>query len=130
MLFRSIVKKIWERPVAGDTPIQRWTNKIRALRKYLVGWARHATGMLKKEKQRLSSSIDDLEALAESRPLSMEEIELKSQSNALIASSFGARRSLSGISVPSQNLFSKEIQIRDTFIVWPIADTERNTYIL
>ena len=41
--------------------------------------------MLKKEKQRLSSIIDDLEALAECRPLSMQEIELKIQSDALIA---------------------------------------------
>ena len=73
-----MVKKIWDRPVVGDTPIQRWNNKIRALRNYLVGWARHTTGLLKKEKQRLSSIIDDLEALAEVRPLSMQEIELKS----------------------------------------------------
>jgi uncharacterized protein YgfB (UPF0149 family) len=40
---------------------------------------------LRKGKQRLSSIIDDLEALAEVRPLSMQEIELKSQSNAHIA---------------------------------------------
>jgi hypothetical protein len=41
-------------------------------------------GFLKKEKQRLSSIIDDLEAKAEVRPLSAQEIELKSQSNAEI----------------------------------------------
>ena len=80
-----MVKRIWERPVAGATPIQRWNNKIRALRNYLVSWAHHTTGLLKKEKQRPSSIIDELEALAECRQLSMQEIELKSQSNALIA---------------------------------------------
>ena len=53
--FQDMVKRIWERPVAGPTPIQRWNNKIRALRNYLVGWAHHTTGLLKKEKQRLSS---------------------------------------------------------------------------
>jgi hypothetical protein len=37
---------------------------------------------LKKQKQRFSSIIDDLEALAEVRPLSAQEIEIKIQSNA------------------------------------------------
>jgi hypothetical protein len=65
-----MVRKIWERPVSGNTPILRRNNKIRALRKHLSGWARHVTGILKKEKQCLSSTIDSLEALAEVRPLS------------------------------------------------------------
>ena len=83
--FREVVKKVWERPVVGGTPIQRWNNKIRALCTYLARWARHTTGFLRKEKQRLSSIINDLEALAEVRPLSVHEIEIKSQSNAQIA---------------------------------------------
>ena len=83
--FHEMVKRIWERPVAGDTPIQRWNNKIRALRTHLVGWARHTSGLLKKEKERLSSIIDALEALAEVRLLSEQEIKLKSQSSAQIA---------------------------------------------
>jgi hypothetical protein len=81
-----MVRKVWERPVSGNTPILRWNNKIRVLRKHLSGWTRHVTGILKKEKQRLSSTIDSLEALGEVRPLSAQEIELKSQSNAQIAS--------------------------------------------
>ena len=68
--FHELVKRIWDRPVAGSSPIQIWNNKIRALRNYLVGWARHTTGLLKKEKIRLSSIIDALEALAEVRLLS------------------------------------------------------------
>jgi hypothetical protein len=44
---------------------------MRALRKHLSGWARHVTGILKQEKQKLSSIIDNLEALAEVRPLSL-----------------------------------------------------------
>ena len=42
-------------------------------------------GQLKKEKLRLSSIIDELEAFAEVRLLSTQEIELKNQSNAEIA---------------------------------------------
>ena len=83
--FHDMVKRIWDLPVAGDTPIQRWNNKIRALRSHLVGWARHTTGLLKKEKVRLFATIDALEALAEFRLLSTQEIELKSPSNAQIA---------------------------------------------
>jgi hypothetical protein len=43
------------------------------------------SGVLKKEKQRLSSIIDDLEALAEISPLSPQQIEIKNQSNVKIA---------------------------------------------
>jgi mannosylglycoprotein endo-beta-mannosidase len=81
-----MVRKVWEKPVSGNTPTLRWNNKIRAIRKHLSGWARHVTNILKKEKLRLSSIIDSLEALAEVRSLSPQEIELKSQSNAQIAS--------------------------------------------
>ena len=63
--FHELVKKVWDRPVVGSNPIQRWNNKMRATRKFLRGWARHMTGVLKKEKLWLSSIIDDLEALAE-----------------------------------------------------------------
>jgi hypothetical protein len=56
------------------------------MRKHLTGWASHISGILKKEKLRLSSTIDKLEALAEVRPVSAHEIELKSQLNVQIAS--------------------------------------------
>jgi hypothetical protein len=80
-----MVKNVWERSVAGNTPILRWNNKMRAMCKHLSRWAGHVSGILKKEKSHVSSIIDDLEALAELRPLSPQEIELKSQSNAQIA---------------------------------------------
>jgi hypothetical protein len=76
-VFHYMVKSVWDRPVTTSSPIQRWTYKIHALRSHLSGWARHLTGVLKKEKLRLSSIIDDLEALAEVGPLSTQEIELK-----------------------------------------------------
>ena len=51
--------------------------KISALRKHLKGWARHMVGQLKNEKFQLSSIIDELEAIAEVRSLSTQEIDLK-----------------------------------------------------
>jgi hypothetical protein len=80
-----MVNTVWERPAIGQSTIARWNNKIRAIRKHIGGWARHTAGILKKEKLRLSSIIDNLEVLAEVRPLLPQEIELKSQSNAQIA---------------------------------------------
>jgi hypothetical protein len=66
--FHDMVKTVWGRPVTPIFPIQRWNFKIRALRSHLSGWARHVTGVLKKEKLRLSSIIDGLEAIAEVAP--------------------------------------------------------------
>jgi hypothetical protein len=44
------------------------------------------TGVLKKEKLRISAIIDNLKALAETTPLSTQQIEFKNQLNAMIAS--------------------------------------------
>jgi hypothetical protein len=81
-----MVKMVWEMHVVGQSPIQRWNNKLRAIRKYLGGWAKYVAGKLKNEKNSLSSIIDHLEALAAIRPVPRQEIELKNQSNEQIAS--------------------------------------------
>jgi hypothetical protein len=47
--FQAMVKDIWERPVAGNTPILRWNNKMRVVRKHFSGWASHVADILKKE---------------------------------------------------------------------------------
>jgi hypothetical protein len=83
--FHDMVKNVWDRPVSGNTPILRWNNKMRTMRKHLSEWASHTTGILKKEKLRLSTIIDELEALVEVRLLSSVEIYLKGQVNAQIA---------------------------------------------
>jgi hypothetical protein len=83
--FQDMVKKVWERPIADESPIVRWNKKMCSVRKHLSSWARYTTCLLRKEKQRLSSIIDDLEACTEVRPLIAHEIELKNQSNADIA---------------------------------------------
>ena len=54
---------------------------MRNMRKFLRGWARHTTGMLKKEKECMCSIIDELDKLAEVRPLSANENDLKRHSN-------------------------------------------------
>jgi hypothetical protein len=80
--FSDMVKKVWEQPVAGSSPSKGGIKKLRSLLRYLGGWAKHLARQLKKEKLFLSSSIDDLEAIAEVRPLTSQEIEHKSQYNA------------------------------------------------
>src|SRR3954462_2214519 len=84
-----MVSMIWLKgcgaPVPGNNPIRRWNAKIRNLRKYLRGWSRQPTGILKKEKVRLCTIIDELDRAAETRVLTQQKIELKSQSNAEVA---------------------------------------------
>jgi hypothetical protein len=48
--FHDIVKDVWIDLSPIMSPIQRWNYKIRALRTHLRGWARHVSGVLKKEK--------------------------------------------------------------------------------
>jgi hypothetical protein len=35
--FSNMVKFIWDKPVPGNTPIQRWNNKLPSMRRYLGG---------------------------------------------------------------------------------------------
>jgi hypothetical protein len=83
--FSDMVKNVWEQHYVAGSPIQRWNCKLRAVRKYLGGWARHTAGLLKQEKLSLSTSIDELEAIAEYRRLTTHELDLKNQNNAKLA---------------------------------------------
>ena len=83
--FPELVKKVWQRPTRGDTPIQRWNNRIRALRQFLRGWAKHTAGIYKKEKLRLSVLIESLDKIVEVRLLSAAEIEQKIHLNEQLA---------------------------------------------
>jgi hypothetical protein len=57
-----------------------FNNKIRGLRQSLRGWAEHKSGILKKEgNTKLSSIIAEIDKRAKIRPLSDQEIKLKSQ---------------------------------------------------
>ena len=55
----------WATVVRGDTPIERWLNKIRYLRRYLKRWAKNQSGKYKKEKEKLLKLVDELDIKAE-----------------------------------------------------------------
>ena len=57
--------------------MQRWQNKIRRLRQYLRGWAKHTAGAYKQEKKRLIAGLDELDKKAETSILTDNEINLK-----------------------------------------------------
>jgi putative component of membrane protein insertase Oxa1/YidC/SpoIIIJ protein YidD len=84
--FSDLVKLAREKLVVGPSPIQRCSNKLRDMCRYLGGCARYMTGQLKNEKPSLSSIIDDIDAISKVRPLTTQEIEFKIQSNAQPAS--------------------------------------------
>jgi hypothetical protein len=56
-----MVVHLWQSENQGDTTVERWQNKIRRLRQYLRGWAKHAAGSLKKEKKKLISMLDAID---------------------------------------------------------------------
>src|SRR6266498_3338974 len=74
--FYEMVAAEWAAVSKGDTPIERWQNKIRHLRRFLKGWAKNLSGKYKKEKGRLLAIIDELDLKAEIVPLSMSEREV------------------------------------------------------
>ena len=75
----------------------------------------------------MSSIIDELEAAAEVRSLSTQEIGLKIVLMWRWRVTFVKRRS-SGTNDLRPNLFWKEMRIRDTFIVLLMEDIERNSF--
>jgi hypothetical protein len=72
-----MVADIWQSECRGYTALERWQNKIRNLRQYLRGWAKHTAGIYKKEKKNLISLIDQLDKKAETSILSDNEINMK-----------------------------------------------------
>ena len=62
---------------SGNTALEKWQNKIRHMRQYLRGWAKHTAGAYKKEKQQLISLLDAIDKKAESNSLSDNEIHMK-----------------------------------------------------
>ena len=81
-----MVTSIWQKENKGETAIQIWQNKIRALRQYLRGWAKNSVGSIKKEKQQLSELINDLDKKAEFTCLSPNELNTKAFANDRLAS--------------------------------------------
>ena len=75
----AIIAREWSKPVAGQTSIEIWQNKIRHLRQFLRGWARNESGIYKKEKERLIQLIDSLDIKAEGTLLDVNEQAMKSE---------------------------------------------------
>jgi hypothetical protein len=97
---------------------------------HLSGWARQVIRTLKKkEKLRLASIIEDLEALDEVRPLSTHEIKLKSQSNADIERLL-KEEEIKWYQRSKSQLFLKGTRMRGTYTVLPTAGTRRNVFML
>jgi hypothetical protein len=65
--------------------MEEWQGKIRWLRQYLRGWAKHTSGQYKKEKKNILNKLDALDKRAEIAPLSMNEIDLKHYLNNRLA---------------------------------------------
>jgi hypothetical protein len=53
----------------GMSLLEIWQNKIRALRRYLSGWAKNMNGAYKKEKKDITNKLDELDKKAESTML-------------------------------------------------------------
>jgi hypothetical protein len=71
--FYEIVRAEWEAETRGDSPISKWQNKIRHIRRFLKGWEKCLSGHYKKEKEKLISLIDELDLRAEITPLDDDE---------------------------------------------------------
>ena len=65
-----MVAKIWQSETTRRTPLERWQNKLRRLRQHLRGWAKHTTGIYRKEKKKLLALLENHDKKAESVPLS------------------------------------------------------------
>jgi len=68
--FYDRVVEIWNRPVRGNNPVQKWNNKLSALHRHLRGWAANKVGLYKTQKQSLQATINQLDVEAEARHLS------------------------------------------------------------
>ena len=81
----DMVTNIWHNTLVEGTTLQRWQTKIRKLRQYLRGWAKHISGHYKKEKKEILNKLDELDKKAEITPLQPVEIDLKHVLNERLA---------------------------------------------
>jgi hypothetical protein len=83
--FYECVATIWNKPIWGNNAVQRWNNKLSALRRYLRGWAKHKFGVYKQAKVSLQQTIDQLDITAERHDLAPGENLLLSQAREQLA---------------------------------------------
>jgi predicted secreted Zn-dependent protease len=75
--FFDMVADICQSECRSYSTLERWQNKIRNLRQYLRGWAKHTAGIYRKENKSLSSLIDRLDKKVKTSILSDNEINMK-----------------------------------------------------
>jgi mannosylglycoprotein endo-beta-mannosidase len=71
--FFYLVKEVWESENRGRSPLEKWQNKIRRLRRFLRGWSRNLSSQSKQLKSNLLSKIDELDRKVEVVLLSSQE---------------------------------------------------------
>jgi hypothetical protein len=83
--FIDMVAAEWKAISVGNSPIERWQNKIRHLHHFLKGWAKNMSGKYRLEKERLTVFIDSLDIKAETLPLSPIERDALKDANSRLA---------------------------------------------
>jgi hypothetical protein len=71
--------------VVLGSPIDKWQMKIRRLHQHLRGWAKHVSGVYKKEKTTLLNKLDELDKKIEHTLLNDSERDLKHVLNERLA---------------------------------------------
>jgi predicted RNA-binding protein with RPS1 domain len=73
----DMVSEVWNSVVDRDDKMRCWQMKIRRLRQHLRGWAKHTSGVNKKEKKELLDMLDNLDKKAKTSLLSPQELDVK-----------------------------------------------------
>jgi hypothetical protein len=63
--FIEMIRKNWSSHMEGNTPIERWQEKIRRVRQYLMGSAKNMSDQYKKEKKHILNTLNTLDKKAE-----------------------------------------------------------------
>jgi hypothetical protein len=75
--FHETITKVWQEENRGDTPMKKWQNKIRTVRRFLRGWAKNVVRENRKKKCFLVQQLDALDIKAETSLQNKHELEFK-----------------------------------------------------
>lgn len=105
--FNDKVIQVWQKETRGATPMQRWQNKIRSLRRFTKGWAKNLIGENRNKKKLLLFNLDILDRKAETTLLMPQELEYKSCLNTELTRFLREepKRSFTGCNVPKQQCY-------------------------
>jgi hypothetical protein len=83
--FADMIKEVWNSVEDEEDTMRCWQSKIRRLRQHLRGWAKHTSGVNKKEKKDLLDKLDSLDKKAETTMLTPQEVDLKQRLNTCLS---------------------------------------------